>query len=34
VKGRSIYKIDDKEPIAYFILAGKVELYIEEAKDG
>jgi hypothetical protein len=29
-----VFKIDDKEPVAYFILAGKVELYKEEPANG
>ena len=33
-KGQHVFKIDDKDPVAFFILAGKIELYKEEPVDG
>lgn len=33
-RGQRIFRVDDKDNIAYFILAGKVELYQEEPAHG
>lgn len=33
-RGQFVFKVNDKESIAYFILAGKVELYQEESATG
>jgi CRP-like cAMP-binding protein len=33
-RGQRIFRVNDKDNIAYFILAGKVELYQEEPANG